>query len=218
MLIGATPITEKPRLVCQQVGTPDDVKLGLFPGRPSYYEDIYGFLAAALGSACTALLTGCDRLSNTQWFPKLLETGEHLNRGAQRLLTSRKSMAQEFTEADLCPEFPSNGTDYPQDPAYRALAANQFVDWALRVDGLVNRPSDFSLARLRDMRSRTQITRHDCVEGWSATGKWTGVPLSLPTLHPIKEARVYAASQAKLGAFANDDYLFPPMPCPPETG
>lgn len=136
------------------------------------------FLKTALGGACVAVLTGCDRLSNTQWFPKILGTGEQLNRSVQRSITSRKSMAQEFTEAELSPEFRSNGTDYPDDAAYRALAANQFADWSLRVDGLVNRPGDFTLARLRAMRSRTQITRHDCVEGWSAIGKWTGVPLS----------------------------------------
>jgi DMSO/TMAO reductase YedYZ molybdopterin-dependent catalytic subunit len=149
------------------------------------------FLGGALGSACAALLTGCDALSNTQWFPRVLETAEHLNRSAQRLLSSRKSMAQEFEEADLSPEFRSNGTDYPGDPAYRAHAENQFEDWALRVDGLVNRPSDFSLARLRAMRSRTQITRHDCVEGWSAIGKWTGVPLSevLAAVQPQPQAR-----------------------------
>jgi DMSO/TMAO reductase YedYZ molybdopterin-dependent catalytic subunit len=133
---------------------------------------------ATLGGACAALLAGCDRLSNTQWFPKILGAGEQLNRGVQRSITSRRSMAQEFTDADVSPTFRSNGTDNPDDPAYRALAANQFVDWSLRVDGLVNRPSDFTLARLRAMPSRTQITRHDCVEGWSAIGKWTGVPLS----------------------------------------
>jgi DMSO/TMAO reductase YedYZ molybdopterin-dependent catalytic subunit len=100
-------------------------------------------------------------------------------------------MAQEFTEADLSPTFRSNGTDDPDDPAYRALAANQFVDWSLRVDGLVNRPSNFTLAQLRALPSRTQITRHDCVEGWSAIGKWTGVPLSdiLAVVQPHARAR-----------------------------
>ena len=38
------------------------------------------------------------------------------------------------------------------------------------------------------MPTRTQITRHDCVEGWSAIGKWHGVPLrlllDLAGLHP----------------------------------
>lgn len=149
------------------------------------------FLRAALGGASAALVSGCDALSKTQWFPKILEGGEHLNRGAQRLITSRKSMAQEFTEADLSPEFRSNGTNYPDDPAYRVHAEKHFAQWALRVGGLVNRPDEFSLARLRAMRSRTQITRHDCVEGWSAIGKWTGVPLNevLAVVQPQPQAR-----------------------------
>jgi DMSO/TMAO reductase YedYZ molybdopterin-dependent catalytic subunit len=146
---------------------------------------------ATLGGACAAVLAGCDRLSNTQWFPRILGTGERLNRGIQGSITSRKSMAQEFTEAELSPAFRSNGTDDPDDPAYRALAANQFVDWSLRVDGLVNRPSNFTLAQLRGLPSRTQITRHDCVEGWSAIARWTGVPLKhvLAVVQPHSSVR-----------------------------
>jgi hypothetical protein len=87
-------------------------------------------------------------------------------------------MAQEFTEADLSPQFRSNGTANPEDAAYQALAARGFQDWKLLVDGLVQAPAEFTLAQLRAMPSRTQITRHDCVEGWSAIGKWTGVQLS----------------------------------------
>jgi DMSO/TMAO reductase YedYZ molybdopterin-dependent catalytic subunit len=55
--------------------------------------------------------------------------------------------------------------------------ANNFADWRLVVDGLVDRPQKLSLRDLRAMPPRTQITRHDCVEGWSCIGKWTGVPL-----------------------------------------
>ena len=66
------------------------------------------FLRQALTSAGAALLAGCDALSNSSWFPKVLGIAEHLNRGAQRLVTSRRSMAQEFTEADLSPQFRSN--------------------------------------------------------------------------------------------------------------
>ena len=47
------------------------------------------------------------------------------------------------------------------------------------IDGLVARPLSLSMAQIRTMPARTQITRHDCVEGWSAIGKWTGVPLAL---------------------------------------
>ena len=100
-------------------------------------------------------------------------------------------MAQEFTEADLSPFFRSNGTSMPEGDEYQALARNGFADWQLEVDGLVEKPVKLSLAELRAMPRRTQITRHDCVEGWSAIGKWTGVPLSnvLAMVKPQPSAR-----------------------------
>jgi DMSO/TMAO reductase YedYZ molybdopterin-dependent catalytic subunit len=138
-----------------------------------------------------ALLAGCDALSRTQWFPKVLEMGEHLSSGTQHLLTSRKSMAQEFEEADLSPYFRSNGTANPRDEAYQALARSGFADWRLQLNGLLDRPTQLTLNELRAMRSRTQITRHDCVEGWSAIGKWKGVPLSevLGLVQPTSRVR-----------------------------
>ena len=78
----------------------------------------------------------------------------------------------------MSPDFRSNGTSDPNDAAYQSFAKNQFRDWMLTIDGLVQTPRQVSLAQLRMMKARTQITRHDCVEGWSAIGKWTGVPLS----------------------------------------
>jgi DMSO/TMAO reductase YedYZ molybdopterin-dependent catalytic subunit len=135
-------------------------------------------LLNSIGGAGALLLAGCDRLSYTTWFPKVLAAGERVNNGVHHLLTSRKAMAQEFSENDLSPQFRSNGTAEPDNPQYLALAANGFADWRLTVDGLVDKPQALSLAQLKAMQSRTQITRHDCVEGWSAIGKWTGVPLS----------------------------------------
>jgi DMSO/TMAO reductase YedYZ molybdopterin-dependent catalytic subunit len=70
------------------------------------------------------------------------------------------------------------GTFDPSDEDYKALAKANFGGFKLTVDGLVNRPSALTLKDIRDMPSRTQITRHDCVEGWSAIGKWKGVPLA----------------------------------------
>ena len=61
---------------------------------------------------------------------------------------------------------------------YLVLQENNFAEYQLEVDGLVERPTRFSLDALRSMPSRTQITRHDCVEGWSCIAKWQGVPLS----------------------------------------
>ena len=136
------------------------------------------FLRRALAAGGALLLSGCDRLSHSEWFATLLGGAEKLNFSAQRLLLPRKAMAQEFTEADLSPYFRSNGTNNPDNPEYQALAANDFVDYRLQVGGLVAQPRSYSLDALMAMPSRTQITRHDCVEGWSAIGKWKGVQLS----------------------------------------
>jgi DMSO/TMAO reductase YedYZ molybdopterin-dependent catalytic subunit len=134
-----------------------------------------GRVAASLGALC---LAGCDRLSQSEWFPGVLASAERLNERVAKLVTGRKAMAQEFMPADLSPTFRSNGTAQPNSPEYAALAANGFADYALEVTGLVARPHRFTLAELRALPSRTQITRHDCVEGWSAIGKWQGAKLS----------------------------------------
>ncbi len=135
------------------------------------------FLSNTARLAAMALLAGCDRLSRSDWFTSVLGRAEGLTRRIQRAVTPRRAMAQEFSESERSPVFPSNGTTKPEDPAYQALAVAQFADWRLEVGGLVERPSRFSLADLRALPARTQITRHDCVEGWSAIAKWTGVPL-----------------------------------------
>lgn len=147
-----------------------------------------GRLAASLGALGVA---GCDRLSQSDWFPKLLGAAEPLNYAAAKLVTGRKAMAQEFTPADLSPAFRSNGTAEPDNAQYTALAANHFADYALDVGGLVAKPRRFTLAELRALPSRTQITRHDCVEGWSAIGKWQGAKLSavLDAVEPSERAR-----------------------------
>jgi DMSO/TMAO reductase YedYZ molybdopterin-dependent catalytic subunit len=145
-------------------------------------------LLTALGAL---FVSGCDALSRSQWFPNLLKSGEDLSRVVQNALTPRRAMAQEFSEIDLSPSFRSNGTSNPADDAYQALARGAFADWRLQVDGLVERPTSFSLAQLRAMPARVQITRHDCVEGWSAIGKWKGVQLSslLAEVQPKPSAR-----------------------------
>lgn len=149
------------------------------------------FLRQLFTGLSAALLAGCDALSRTKWFPEVLGAAEQLSSGAQHLLTSRRSMAQEFSEADLSPYFRSNGTANPDDAHYRALAMNDFIDWRLHVSGLIEQPLQLSLDQLRRMRSRTQITRHDCVEGWSAIGKWKGTPLAevLRLARPAPQAR-----------------------------
>ena len=134
---------------------------------------------AGLGAGLGGLwLAGCDRLSRSERALGALGAAEPLNRAVQRLL-GRSALAPEFTRADLSPAFKVNGTANPPDTDYQALAAGGFADWRLVVDGLVERPLSLTLDEVRALPARTQITRHDCVEGWSCIAKWTGTPLSL---------------------------------------
>jgi len=136
------------------------------------------FLARSTALLGGVLLGGCDRLSHSQWFTRMLGVAESLNRAARNATNSRLSMAQEFSEADLSPMFRSNGTSDPSSPEYQKLAAASFADYRLEIGGLVEVPLSLSLQDIRTLPSRTQITRHDCVEGWSAIGKWKGARLS----------------------------------------
>ncbi len=137
--------------------------------------DRRGFLIGAAGAA----LAGCDRLSDADQTQALFDGAEDLSYKAQRLLIGADRLAPEFLEADISKDFRANGSIDPKAPSYRKLVHEGFASWRLSVGGLVERPRDYSLAELRALPSRTQITRHDCVEGWSSIGKWKGVPLSV---------------------------------------
>ncbi len=131
---------------------------------------------ALIGSSA-ALLSGCDALGDNERFQSLLKLGEKGNFAIQRSLQSRMALAREFGPEDMSPVFRANGTRTPPGASYAAHTANGFADWRLVIDGLVGRPQSLSIAQIKAGPKRTQITRHDCVEGWSAIGKWTGIPL-----------------------------------------
>ncbi len=148
------------------------------------------FLRDALALTGAVALGGCDRLSGTDWVPQVLGSATALSHAAQGAL-SRNAMAREYTDADISPVFRPNGSTDPQAPAYRALVADGFRGYRLGIGGLVAHPLSLSLEQLRALPSRTQITRHDCVEGWSVIGKWTGVQLArvLDMAQPTSAAR-----------------------------
>ncbi|ALH79523.1 molybdopterin-dependent oxidoreductase [Sphingopyxis macrogoltabida] len=135
-----------------------------------------GGLVAAAGAL--PLLSGCDAINEAPAVRKILSMGEVMHQHSQRALTDRDALAREFTRADLSPVFRSNGTKLPSGGDYAAHAATGFADWRIQVTGLVAHPLSLSMAEIRAMPQRTQITRQDCVEGWSAIGQWTGPQLS----------------------------------------
>jgi DMSO/TMAO reductase YedYZ molybdopterin-dependent catalytic subunit len=130
-----------------------------------------------VGLAAPAVLAGCDPLGQAESFRNIvLSSGEWLSYRVHRLISS-DAMAREYDPSEMSPDFRTNGNTQPRDAAYRRHQQEGFANWSLAVGGLVAAPRGYSLAELKAKPARSQITRHDCVEGWSAIGKWTGVPL-----------------------------------------
>ena len=118
-------------------------------------------------------------------YGNILRMGDTLTYAAHRTLLPGQSLVREYSRKDIT-SFPATGTTSPADVKraalsgeYGRLQGGAFADWRLSVEGLVASPRSFTLADLKQLPARTQITRHTCEEGWSAIGEWTGVPLSL---------------------------------------
>ena len=135
------------------------------------------FLLGGLGLGGALALGGCGRLAASRTGQNALQAGDDATKFVQRLLLTPQTLAHEFPASDISASFYANGSTDPDDDAYKALAANGFADYRLKIGGLVATPFEISLGQLRALPARTQITRHDCVEGWSAIGQGTGVPL-----------------------------------------
>lgn len=127
---------------------------------------------AALGAGA------CAKINDSETTRRLVDTAQSWHRAAHRALANRQALAPEYTPHERSPTFRGNGSVTVADEFYQDQLANGFPDWTLVVRGLVERPLTLSMADLRALPQRTQITRHDCVEGWSAIGEWTGPQLS----------------------------------------
>ena len=126
----------------------------------------------ALGAGL--LLSGCDKLAQQPGLRRILFSGEKINMGLQRALMNRDALAPEFRPDQMSPVFRTNGNSNPNTADYNRHVAENFTNWRLKVGGLVDRPLRLSLTDIGAFPQRAQITRHDCVEGWSAIGKWQG--------------------------------------------
>ena len=132
---------------------------------------------ALLAGGGALLLGGCDRLNASPAFRSLLGEAEGLHARAARAIGGDR-LAREYAPADMSPEFRANGNRTVDDLVYRRHLRTGFAEWRLLVDGLVAKPLALPLAALMAMEQRAQITRHDCVEGWSAIGQWQGPQLA----------------------------------------
>lgn len=163
------------------------------------------WLMAMLSGAGAAMLSGCDKLTTAPRTLDTLRVAESLNYRVQRLI-GRNALAPEFAEHEISKYFKPNGSISPGDPDYRKALLSHWADWRLEIGGLVDNPLSLSLAELRQQPARTQITRHDCVEGWSCIGKWTGARLG-----PLLD-KAGIKPQAKFLVFYCMDTLAPQDP------
>ncbi len=119
--------------------------------------------------------------------------GETLTYAAQKLLT-RHSYAREFQRNQISNPPLANDIAPPSD-AFKRLQAGGFADWRLEVEGMVAKPTSFSLEQLKSYPASSQITQLACEEGWSYIAEWTGVPLSkileAVQIHPQAKYLVY---------------------------
>jgi DMSO/TMAO reductase YedYZ molybdopterin-dependent catalytic subunit len=135
-------------------------------------------ILAGFGGA-GALIWNVNSLTLNPSFAQVSCAVEDWTRLSQRTLLLPGQFAKEYSAADISPTFKPNGTFDPGGDYYNAQVAQNFANWRLRIDGMVSHPLSLSVSEIRALPSRTQITRHDCVEGWSAIGMWTGVQLGL---------------------------------------
>jgi len=131
-----------------------------------------------LAGMAAMFTAGCTKIAESDAGSSLLGAAEKWHEGAHRLLTGRNQLVREYDIEDISPFFRGNGSVDPTNGDYQQQAEENFANWRVAVRGLVDNELLLSLDNIRALPQRTQITRHDCVEGWSAIGQWTGPQLS----------------------------------------
>lgn len=169
-------------------------------------------IITGLTSVGGILLTGCIKKAPPA-YGNILRMGDALTYAAHRALLPGQSLVKEYQPTDIS-AFPATGTTNPGDPTrrgdheipyskdYAQLHSSSFTDWRLYVEGSVARPTTFSLADLKGLAPRTQITRHTCEEGWTAIAEWTGVPL-----HTILNGTGINKNARYVNFYAYDGYM-----------
>jgi len=139
------------------------------------------FLRGSALAGSGLVLAGCDQFDflgrSDNPVRGVMEQANVLTYRAQRALIGDQALAREYSASEIRQGMKPNGSVEPSTPEYMFLKMQDFAPYRLTVKGMVEREVSFSLDELRNMPARSQITRHDCVEGWSCIAKWTGTQL-----------------------------------------
>jgi DMSO/TMAO reductase YedYZ molybdopterin-dependent catalytic subunit len=130
------------------------------------------FLRGGLSLGALTMLTGCDIVDSFS-AEKVLRKMSEFNDGAQAWLFDPNQLAPTYPESAITRPFPFNAY-YPLQDAPDVDGK----DYTFEIGGLVDNTKSWTLDELYALPQEKQITRHICVEGWSAIGSWTGVRLS----------------------------------------
>jgi DMSO/TMAO reductase YedYZ molybdopterin-dependent catalytic subunit len=130
------------------------------------------FLRGATSLGALAMLTGCD-IIDSDTSEKALRVISRFNDRVQALLFSRTTLAPTFPESAITRPFPFNAYYDESEAPVVDPAAYKF-----EIAGLVDNKKPWTLDELHALPEVSQITRHVCVEGWSAIGSWQGAVLS----------------------------------------
>ena len=131
-----------------------------------------GFLQRSLSLGGLAMLTGCD-ISSDSHVEAALSRISRINDEVQGWLFDATQLAPTYPESMITRPFPFNAF-YSEDK----VPVVKEEGYRLQVGGMVADKGAWTLERLRAMPQQDQVTRHICVEGWSAIGKWGGVPFA----------------------------------------
>lgn len=148
----------------------------------------FGMFAASMVVVTVAWVAATPvTLRHPRWVQRI---GFALIGPAQRLFEHVDATPGEYTEQDISPYFWHNG-EYPDSAEYRALFDSQFANYRLRIGGLVDNPTELTLAELRGLPHHEQITQHFCIQGWSGVARWGGVSMQtiLELVKPKPEAK-----------------------------
>ena len=145
------------------------------------------FIASGLSGALSACSAVGTKLNDNAAFHRVLGAAQSID---ERLIGTR-GRVREYTTRDISANFPLDSLPTPADSQYLALVGDRFDSYRLTVDGAAEHPQYFTLAQLEHLANVSQITRHDCVEGWSAVAQWQGVRLAelLAIARPRMQAR-----------------------------
>jgi len=155
------------------------------------------FLRTSAVAGSGLILSGCNQFDfladKSGPARQIMESANVLTYKAQRALIGEQTLAREYAASEIRQGMKPNGSVEPSTPEYIFLKMQNFASYKLTIKGMVEREVSFSLDQLRNMPAQSQITRHDCVEGWSCIAKWTGTQLGpLLDMAGVKPTARYA--------------------------